>query len=182
MQRIITFFIGLVSLLFFACNVNNEQKKLKAEIRLFKTKSIILPDNMLALNCDELMEQDSLLLRRPLKMVLYINQDGCTGCKLRQLIPIFMFILENQNNENFGAIIILNTSDIEYAKQILKEIRFCKTVFYDLDGSFERLNTHLPSKEHFHTFLLNKENKVLLVGNPVHNEKLKKLYLKEIRK
>lgn len=31
-------------------------------------------------------------------------------------------------------------------------------------------------------FLLNKENKVVLIGNPTHNEKLNKLYLTEIDK
>jgi hypothetical protein len=51
-----------------------------------------------------------------------------------------------------------------------------------LDGSFERLNPHLPANEQFHTFLLNEENKVVLAGSPVHNEKLKKLYLAELNK
>lgn len=33
----------------------------------------------------------------------------------------------------------------------------------------------------FQTFLLDKENKVLAIGNPVHNPKVKELYLKIIR-
>ena len=35
--------------------------------------------------------------------------------------------------------------------------------------------------ERFHTFLLNKENKVVLAGNPVGNNKLKRLYLEAIK-
>jgi len=51
-----------------------------------------------------------------------------------------------------------------------------------LDGSFERLNPHLPKDERFHTFLLDENNKVILVGYPVNNPKLKELYLKELNK
>ena len=78
--------------------------------------------------------------------------------------------------------IILNTADREATEKLLTDMRFRQTVFYDLDGSFERLNPHIPTGEDFHTFLLNKENKVVLIGNPTHNEKLNKLYLTEINK
>ena len=82
---------------------------------------------------------DTTLLYRPLKMVVYVNHDGCQDCRLRALLPIYMFILENQHRENFGVIIILNTPQMEEAENTLKEMRFHRTVFFDLDGSFERL-------------------------------------------
>jgi hypothetical protein len=92
-----------------------------------------------------------------------------------------MFILENIHFENFGVIVIMNPSDIETADYTLADMRFHHTVFYDLDGSFERLNPHLPANELFHTFLLNKDNKVVLVGNPIRNEMLWKLYKEQIQ-
>lgn len=183
MHRIIYFTFIVWTLLCGACTEKNEQqKKLEAELCLFKEKAITLPNNMLAKNCDKQTLPDTSLLHRPLKMVIYINQDGCTDCKLRALLPIYMFSLENKHIENFGVNIILNTADMAATEQTLTDMRFHKTVLYDLDGSFERLNPHLPSNETFHTFLLNKENKVVLVGSPIHNEKLSKLYLSEINK
>jgi hypothetical protein len=183
MYRIIFFILFVMVLLCDACSENNGQKKgLESELRLFKAKAITLPNNLLAKRCDEQTPPDTTLLRRPLKMVIYVNQDGCEDCKLRALLPVHMFILENRHLENFGVIIILNASQMEAADQTLTDMRFRQTVFYDPDGSFERLNPHLPANEQFHTFLLNKENKVILAGNPVHNEKLKKLYLAEMNK
>ena len=183
MNRIISFTLIVVTLLFSACAGNNEyRKKPEAKFRLFKEKAFILPDNMVAQNCDEQMPPDTALLHRPLKMVVYVNQGGCQDCRLRTLLPIYMFMLENQHRENFGVIIILNTSDMEDANNTLTEMRFHRTVFYDLDGSFERLNPHLPTDEQYHTFLLNEKNKVVLVGRPVYNEKLKERYLAELDK
>lgn len=181
MNRII-YLLFIVELLFCsACTHKNERKKkLEAELRQFKENVIILPDNMLAKNCDKSMLPDTTLLRRSLKMVVYINRYGCTDCKLRALLPIYMFSREYKNLKNFGVIIILNTPNIEATEQILAEMRFRQTVFYDLDSSFERHNPHLPKNEQFHTFLLDEKNKVILVGNPVYNVAIKDLYLQQL--
>ena len=183
MKRIIFFYLIVSALICSACGGNNESKKqFEKDLRLFKTQMITLPDNIISKHYDEQTQSQVSLLNRPLKMIVYVNRTGCMDCRLRSLIPIYMFILENRHLENFGVIIILNPSDKENADNVLREMNFRHTIFYDLDGSFERLNPHLPTNELFHTFLLNKDNKVVLVGNPVHNEKLKKLYLAELNK
>ena len=183
MCRISIFFTLMLGvLLCCACVRNRAQKqKLAEELHIFQEKTIILPDNLLAKHFND-QEPDTSLLYRPLKMVVYLNQSGCEGCKLQGLWPTHIFILENKPFTKFGVVIILNPSHEESTNNLLKELRFRQTVFYDLDGSFERLNPHLPKNERFHTFLLDENNKVLLVGNPAGNEKLKKLYLSEIRK
>ncbi|WP_353937941.1 DUF1573 domain-containing protein [uncultured Bacteroides sp.] len=43
------------------------------------------------------------------------------------------------------------------------------------------LNNFPSGNEMFHTFLLDKDNKVLAIGNPIHNPKVKELYLKIIQ-
>ena len=79
---------------------------------------------MLASNCDEQIPPDTTLLSRQYKMVVYVNKDGCQDCKLRTLLPIYMFILENQYRKNFSVIIILNTSDMEVSNFTLTDMRF----------------------------------------------------------
>lgn len=183
MWRIFYFILILGMLICSSCSKKSEQdKKLETELRQFKAKAITFPDNMEAKVCDGKISPDTTLLSCPYKMVIYVGKDGCTNCKLRSLLPVYMFILENKHRENFGVVIILNTADKEATEKLLTDMRFRQTVFYDLDGSFERLNPHIPAGEDFHTFLLNKENKVVLIGNPTHNEKLNKLYLTEINK
>lgn len=183
MCRIIYFLVLFGSLFCFSCSQKNGQdKKLEAELRAFKEKAIIFPDNMEAKICEGKTPLDTTLLNRTSKMVVYVGPDGCTDCKLRSLMPLYMFILENRHRDNFGVVVIVHSEDREATETVLTELRFRHTVFYDVDGSFKRLNPQLPDSEHFHTFLLNKENKVVLIGNPTHNEKLKNLYLAEIEK
>ena len=183
MRRILSFTFIVVVLLCSACAGKNERtKNLEAELRLFQEKAITFPDNMVAMNFDEQMQPDMALLSRPLKMVVYVNQEGCQDCRLRSLLPVYMFMLENQKLAHFGVVIILHPAQIEAAESTLSEMNLRRTVFFDPDGSFERLNPHLPQNEQFHTFLLNEDNKVVLVGSPIHNEKLKNLYLAEMKR
>lgn len=43
-------------------------------------------------------------------------------------------------------------------------------------------NPQIPDNEMFHTFVINKEGKVLMVGNPFANEKMEALFKKVIAK
>ena len=185
MNQITLFAFLMGTLLFCACTGNNDEQKknLEAELRKFQETAITLPDNLLAKHYNEQILPDKSLLDRPFKLVIYVNKEGCQDCKLHGLLPAtYMFMLENEHLENLGVIIILNTSDIESTDNTLAKFRFRRTVFYDLDGSFEFFNPHLPANELFHAFLLNEENRVVLVGNPVNNTKLTKLYLAELNK
>ncbi len=49
-----------------------------------------------------------------------------------------------------------------------------------MQDSLNVLN-HFPSETAFQTFLLDKDNKVVAIGNPIHNSKVKDLYLKIIK-
>ena len=51
-----------------------------------------------------------------------------------------------------------------------------KLVYVDDRQYFITNNPTIPEDAMFHTFLLDRENRIVLVGNPVHNEKLWELY------
>ena len=53
---------------------------------------------------------------------------------------------------------------------------FTYPVCFDLEDAFNRLN-RFPSEMSLQTFLLDRDNRVVAVGNPVHNPKVKELYL-----
>lgn len=44
-------------------------------------------------------------------------------------------------------------------------------IYMDTTGVFRRTNPQLPSNPMLHTFLLDENNEVLAVGNPLENEK-----------
>ena len=42
---------------------------------------------------------------------------------------------------------------------------------------FRKNNTQLPDSRLFHTFVVNRDNKAVLIGNPIKNEKIEKMFL-----
>lgn len=52
---------------------------------------------------------------------------------------------------------------------------------YDEEGRFLKYN-ELPLDSRYHAFLLNQNGEVVLVGNPIGNDKLWELYKQQIRK
>lgn len=48
-------------------------------------------------------------------------------------------------------------------------------VIYDKEGRLDSLN-HFPANPAFQTFLLDVDNKVLAIGDPVKNRAVRKLY------
>lgn len=61
----------------------------------------------------------------------------------------------------------------------MKRDKFTHPVCFDEEDAFNKLNK-LPTDMTFQTFLLDKDNKVVAIGNPIHNPKVKELYLKII--
>ena len=52
-------------------------------------------------------------------------------------------------------------------------------VCIDFDGELNKLNDFPPFPQ-FHTLLLDKDNKVLVIGNPVHSTEIRSLYFKQL--
>lgn len=85
-----------------------------------------------------------------------------TLCKYKT--PILFFLQTNSPNK---------------IKDILTKEDFLYPVCVDLQDSLNLLN-HFPKDLMFQTFLLDKNNKIKLIGNPIHNFAIKELYIREI--
>ena len=59
---------------------------------------------------------------------------------------------------------------------LIKNSRVNYPIILDTLGQFAKLNPHLPKNKALHTFLLDENNNVILVGNPLHNKKIKEMF------
>lgn len=63
--------------------------------------------------------------------------------------------------------------------KLLQQVHFNYFVYIDETDTLNRINKFLKD-ENFQTFLLDKDNRIVAIGNPVHNPRVKDLYLKII--
>ncbi|MBR5613519.1 MAG: DUF1573 domain-containing protein [Bacteroidaceae bacterium] len=111
------------------------------------------------------------------KIVSYIDSVGCTGCKLK--LDRWKMFMEELSDKHVSFLFFFHPKDLKELHFLTRQHAFTYPICFDEKDVFNSLN-RFPSDMTFQTFLLDKDNKVISVGNPVHNPKVKELYLKHI--
>ena len=156
------------------------QWRMKNEIESFSKESICLPADLEIVQ-DGVVLPDSLsqTLTDPIKLILYFAADRCTSCvigRLHDYEKIFRLRMENQ----FSPTIIFSPKDEprEY-KALIADLKFQSLpypIYIDKHSEFQQLNPKFPEDTRYHTFLLDKNNRVVLVGNPLASDAMWSLF------
>ena len=111
------------------------------------------------------------------KVVTYIDSVGCTSCKLQ--LPRWKELVKEVDSLTNGSVPFLfyfHPKDMKELRYLTRRDGFTYPVCFDEKDELNQLN-QFPLDMTFQTFLLDKGNKVVAMGNPVLNPKVKELYL-----
>ena len=173
-MKYLLFLIG--SLLLFSCK-ETQTEKMSRLVSEWSGKEIVYPANM---QFTVLGQDTNFLPKSEYTIISYVDSIGCTSCKLQ--LPRwtdFIAQLDSINSVSTSVSFFMHPKDKKEMACILRRANFTHPVCIDETDAFNKLN-HFPSEMEFQTFLLDKDNKVVAIGNPVHNPKVKELYLKII--
>ncbi len=175
-----TFILPLV-LLLVACSCK-ESKKSEAEkiVNTWTGKEIIFPGDI---PCN-ILSRDTVcpdLSSWRYKVLLYVDSMGCGACKLKQLQEWKTLIQASDSlfNGQLGFFLYFHPKDRKELNYLVKLHRFNYPVFFDEKNSLNNLN-HFPEDPSYQCFLLDADNKVLIIGNPAVNTKILDLYKQQI--
>ena len=171
-------YILLLLSLLTACKENNKEK-FALLVQEWQGKEIVFPQNM-AFTRFVTEPVDYRIPDAEYKVLVYVDSVGCTSCKL-QLLKWKELIahVDSATNGNVPFIFIFQSKDDRELRYILKCDNFDRPVCIDRNNRFNSSN-RFPQDITFQTFLLDKDNKVKVIGNPVHNLAVRGLYLKQI--
>ena len=168
-------------LLLVLCMVSCGRQAMDAQfiVREWTGKEILFPQNsVFTIGGKDTVEMSHSF---PYKVLSYIDPNGCLSCKL-QLSEWKQFV-KYLDYLKIDSVQCLFYSAPQNKASLLHEFEvnlFHYPVCIDERDSLNKLN-HFPSEMEFQTFLLDKDNKVLAIGNPVLNPGVKELYLKIIQ-
>ena len=114
------------------------------------------------------------------KILVYVDSIGCTSCKLQ--LHKWKEFIEEVDSLTSGTVAVLfffHPKDLREISYLLKRDGVDIPVCIDVDDKLNAMN-RFPVHQEFQTFLLDDENKVVFIGNPVHNLRVKEMYLSEI--
>ncbi|MDR2146939.1 MAG: hypothetical protein LBE91_10820 [Tannerella sp.] len=180
-------YIKTISFIFIVCVIiscikNKNTGNAKKIIVEWVGETILFPQNLDCMMRDSMMqcpETDN----SNYKILLYIDSLGCTSCrtklpKWRKLIVESDTLFENK--PDFLFFFQPKINGIKELKILLKSNGFDYPVFVDRENKIMQLNS-FPKEPEYQCFLLDKNNKVVIVGNPIYNPAIWELYKKIIR-
>jgi hypothetical protein len=171
-------FIIFSFLFLFSCS-DDKKHNIEVLVKEWNNKEIRFPENSVFTRyvTDTVPYRIS---KTDYKVVVFVDSVGCISCKLQ--LPRwkeFMHEVDSLSDGNVPFVFFFQTKDVRELRYILRRDNFSHPVCIDTEDSFYKLN-RFPGEMMFQTFLVNSENRVKVIGNPIHNLSVKDLYLKEI--
>ena len=166
------------SLFLFFCS-DDKKHDIEVLVKEWNNKEISFPDNPVFTR----YVTDTVPYSIPktdYKVVVFVDSVGCISCQLQ--LPRwkkFMHDVDSLSEGNVPFIFFFQTKNVRELRYILRRDNFSHPVCIDTEDSFNKLN-RFPREMMFQTFLVDSENHVKVIGNPIHNLSVKDLYLKEI--
>ena len=178
MKRLIYIFMIL---LFFSCG-NSEKKKFTRLVSYWQNREILFPTDTSFISYSRKWGERKVYLQKGKYVILnYVDSMGCMSCKLQ--LPEwreFIFEVDSMSHGTVPFVFVFQSKVREDLIHYLRKTGFDYPVYIDEKNGFGQLNG-FSSNMQLQTFLLNQHNKVIAIGNPVHNFKVKELYLKIIQ-
>ncbi len=151
-------------------NANNELREIIG-------RQISIPD-----------EVEALCAENTVKLIQYHSAEDCSTCKVGVLDGWLSFNRLYDNGDKFMLFVVMaEIPDAEKRIRQSEEIGRYKTDYgveynmcVDKDDYFFKSNSHILDNEKYRTLLLDRNNAVVMVGDPVSNPKINELFMKTI--
>jgi hypothetical protein len=170
--------ILMVLLTVFACKEDRKRTEIAQILNEWTGKTVQFPSDF---QCSVLGKDTSEtlcsgVLDAEYKILLYVDSAGCSSCRL-ELFQWQQLIEESDSlfDGNVGFALFFQPKNKKEVEYLFRRDNFDYPVFIDTNNVINRLN-HFPEKPEYQCFLLDKDNKVLMIGNPATNPKIWELY------
>lgn len=166
----------LLSLLLSACGsrLSHEREMLS----LLVGKEIIIPENLTFSVMNKEVDID--FGDADFTIITYIDSAGCTPCKMK--LPIWDNVINEfkaNDSVTVNFVMIIDAAKTKNIDFVLRRDDFGHPVCMDSLGAFIAANS-LPEDEAYHTLLLDSDRKIIAVGNPAINPKIREVYRQAI--
>jgi hypothetical protein len=168
----------LLFVVIISCNGNKTRQEVESVVQQWIGKTVLLPDDIICSFCgkDTVAQYCKDLYNKDFKILLYNDSSGCNSCKLRLFLwEKVMLEADSLYAEKLGFLFFFQPKNRHELEIILLSGGLHYPVIIDAENKIDKLNS-FPQKEEYQCFLLDKNNKVLMIGNPAKNPSIWKLY------
>ena len=167
---------------FYSCKDRKRQQEITKLVSEWTGKEILFSENVpcYVAGKDTLSGICNELFQKEYKVFMYVDSAGCSSCRLK--LFEWKQLIERADSLFYGKVGFLLYFQPKSAREmsyLFLQDQFDYPVFMDLTGSINRLN-RFPQAMEYQCFLLDKDNRVVMIGNPALNPKIWELYKEQI--
>jgi hypothetical protein len=174
--------VCIVLLIFFGCKGGQSNKEVVTLVQEWQGKEIIFPDSLVFTSYTD-SAIDYSIPDAKYKVLAYVDSAGCTDCILN--LQSWQRFIADVDTISGGAVPFLffihpKDGEAEEIYYLLEMYRFKLPVCIDTEDRLNGIN-HFPANSNFHFFLLDRDNKVAVIGNPIYSREVRELYINIIQ-
>ena len=155
-----------------------ERQKVKTMMMDFMKTEIVIPDDLESICGHEVKTIDRDSIKGSLFIIYYDSLD-CSSCRIGHLAENYP-LYEMADTSEFSLLTIFSPR-----KEDLKEVRLQLMmtnspvpIYLDVNGSFRKRNSSIPSDLRFHKFFVSPDSHPAFVGDPLASDTLYELFEK----
>lgn len=154
---------------------DRKRQEISRLVQEWQGKTILFPDSMVF----TIYGQDTVpapSMDVDYKILMYVDSVGCPSCRMQAYNwKLFAEELDSLVGDKVSYFIYVHPKDITQLSTVLYNATFDKPICIDTTDIIDRLN-HFPSGNDYRTFLLNRNNEVVILGHPIYNQYVRQLY------
>ena len=172
-MKLLSFYFCLSGLIILGACSNKEE----TIVDQWLDKTVIIPEDLIYTRYGmDTIEYSTAL--SDYTILMYVDTVGCTSCQLQlERWHDWIRYLKRDSPYNISFLFDFYPKDEEELLDLLQFYQFDVPVCIDRKDRLNSMNK-FPMGNKYHTFLLDKENRIVLIGNPVNNEGIADLYRK----
>jgi len=182
MNRKLLIITILIVICLLSCTKNKRRDDAIKIVREWTGREIRFPENVpcYVLGKDTLYELCEDCFHKEYKILLYVDSTGCNDCRLQ--LSEWKQLKEEIDSlfpGKVGFLLYFQPKNLRYMGYLYMRDQFDYPIFVDTNDEINRLNQFSQVME-YQCFLLNSDNKVLVIGNPALNMHVWELYKSQI--
>lgn len=165
----------LLAIMLFSCTESRKQEIERTTLK-WLGKEVLFPSKMTFTRfATDTVNYD--FSKSNYKIVVYVDSLGCTGCRLQlKKWKEFISTLDSMTNSSVSVMFVFQSKNISEIEDLLLQNNFLMPIYVDIEDKMNNLN-RFPKDPRFQTFLIDKNNRIKVIGNPISNLNINKLYI-----
>lgn len=170
-----------MTLILGSCKDKSEE--VQEKVLLMKSVPIRLPFDEMSCWINDSIQVNRPWEQTPIKLVVYIDSIICTECTMNSLYQWYDYSLIEKKYRDLFQLCFVIKSNQKDEQSLISTFRYTglnHPIYIDKKNAFMKANPNIPMEDMYHTFLLNQNDSVVLVGDPLKNTQIKNLFEKSL--